>query len=1149
MKITSFCIRRPVTTLMFFLGVLLLGGISWFFLPQELFPPLTYPVITVLTTYEGASPQEIENLITHPIEEVVGTVNRVKSVSSISKEGTSIVMIEFDWGTNMDFASLDVREKIDLKKASLPREAKEPLVMKYNPFQTPSMRINLTGSVSPLKLRKLAEKTVKDELEKIEGVGSVEVVGGAQREILVEVNEARLRAASLSILDIYQSLKNANLNYPAGRIEKSFFEFLLRTIGEFKTVKEIAELPIKAEYPLSGLRQLLIEKEGGQETASPETERLVFLKDVAKVKDTTKERESISRYQGKESVSLLVRKQSQANTVKLSKKLRKRLEEIQKKLPANVNLKIVYDEAEFIKKALADVKGAAVSGGILAFLVILFFLRKLWFSVVVTLSIPLCILVVFILMYVSKVNLNIISLGGLALGVGMMVDNAIVVLESIFVNPSSDLRRKVIEGTSEVGGAISGSTLTTICVFLPMIFVVGIAGQLFKQLSFAVVFSLLSSLMIAITLIPTLIFIRKKYTFKKEENINLNFWKKIFPFFFKNRIATLILVVSLFFISIKIFTNLDREFLPKADYHAFTIKVDAPPGTPLKETDRIAKEIENVLFKIPQVKEVTVNIGSSSEKPEEKAIQSQGPHQAQIFVKLESKSSTKDVIERLREKLTFLEEKNISLSYLAQESFLKEIFIQEAPLILEIKGEKIETLKNIGEAIEEKLKNLPFLYNIKLDVPAPRPEIKTEVLKDKALLYSINTQIIADTLETSIKGKVPTKFKEKGEEYDIRVRLREKDRDDIEKLKRLIIHGVFQDKKINVPLMEVADIKKGVGPIEIKRKDAQRSILLSASIYKKPLSEVIEEVNEIIKKIKLPIGYEINVSGEGKKMAESFASLKFALILSLILVFMLLASEFESLWQPFVIFITVPLSLIGVSLILFFTKIPLNVVSFLGLIMLGGIVVNNGIVLVDYINFLRRERNLTLEEALGVASLRRIRPILMTSLTTILGLLPLSLGMGEAQLMQSLGVVTIGGLLSSTFLTPLVLPIIYYYFERFFMLFKKPVMVETKITSKPQALVKEEKIKPEQPPKTTEEEKKLAVEEREKEKKPILNPRQRELLEYLKIHKKITRTQYAQIFNVSIPTAARDLKKLLKLRLIKAEGPLGPGRYYTLGEK
>ena len=1115
---------------MFFLGIILLGVIAWNFLPQELLPPLTYPQITVLTTYEGASPQEIESLITRPIEEAVGTVNKVKRVSSISKEGTSIVMIEFDWDVNVDFASLEVREKIDLIKEKLPREAKEPIVMKYNPFDTPVMRINVVGNVSPLKLRKIAKKNIKEELEKLEGVGSVELTGGLEREILVEVEEARLRAASLSILDVSESLKRGNLNYPAGNIKQPFFEFLVRTLGEFQTVPEIALLPIKAEYPLSEREKKLQQQipEEKEEVEYPESERLILIKDVAKTKDTTKERESISRYQGTESVTLSVRRQSQANVVKVANLIKTELEELKKSLPPEIDLKIAYDQSKFIKESLSNVKDAALQGGILAFLIILLFLRRLWFSTVIIISIPLCILAVITLMYISKISLNIISLGGLALGVGMLVDNAVVVLESIFVNPHQEIKKKVVLGTQEVGSAIFGSTLTTICVFLPMIFVIGIAGQLFKQLAFSIVFSLLASLVTALTIIPVLISMRKISSSKEKKELTLTKWEKIFTFFFKYRILTLPVVSILFIISLFIFLRIDRELLPRTDYHEFTIKVDCEPGTPLEGTDKIVKKIEKVLFSLPQIEEVSINIGSSSEKPEEKAIQSQEEYQAQIFVKVNRKIPTLEVIDILKERLKFLENKKVSLNFLAQESFLKEAFAQQAPLVLEIKGDDIDTLKEIGLNLKEKLEKLPFLYNLKLDYIPPRPEIRAEVIKDKASLYHLNVNLIAQTLNTSIKGDVPTKFKEKGEEYDIRVRLREEDRNDIEKLGHLLIHGFYRDKKINVPLMEVANIRKDFGPTQIKRTAQERTITLSSSIYKTPLSKVVEEVQKILQKIKLPFGYKVEIGGEGKRMEESFNSLKFALILSVILVYMVMASEFESLWQPFLILITLPLSLIGVSLILLLVKIPLNIISFLGLIMLGGIVVNNGIVLIDYINFLRREKKIPLEESIKLASSRRIRPILMTSLTTVLGLLPLSLGIGGTQLMQSLGVVTIGGLLSSTFFTPVILPILYYYFEKSLQYLPKR---------------KHKAVEPEKEEEEGEEERK---EEEETYIKKKLNERQKKLIEYLKKNNRITRAEYAKMFGISIPTASRDLKLLSNLGIIEGKGPLGPGRYYIL---
>ncbi|OQX79470.1 MAG: hypothetical protein B6D56_07025 [Candidatus Omnitrophica bacterium 4484_70.1] len=1114
MKLTAFCLHRPVTTLMFFVGIIILGGISWYFLPQELFPPLIYPQITILTKYQQASPQEIESLITRPIEEAVGTVNRVKRVSSISREGTSIVMVELAWGTNMDFAALEVREKIDLIKEKLPREAEEPIVMKYNPFEMPTMRIVLTGEENPLKLRRIAKKDIKEELEKLEGVGAIEVVGGLEREITVNIDEAKLRSANLSILDINLALKRANINYPAGRIKEPFFEYLIRTVGEFKKINEIKQLPVKAEFPLPErkshyLKKFYEEKEKEEGIYFPESERLIFIKDIAEVVDGTKERDSISRFQGKECVMLLIRKQSLANVVKLSKRIREELKRIKRKLPSNLQLKIIYDEADFIKKSLKDVRNAALQGAGLAFLVVLFFLRNIFLSLSIIISIPLCILLVLLFLYLSKISLNLISLGGLALGVGMLVDNAIVVLESIFVHPSPDINEKTIKGTKEVGGAILGSTLTTVCVFLPMIFVVGIAGQLFKQLSFSIVFSLIASLFSALTLLPLLVhFILKRKT-RFSSEFKIKGWDKFFTFLFRRRIIVLSVVGLLFLFSIYIFSHLERELFPHIDQHEFIIKVDAKPGTPLEETDRIVRKIEKVLSSFPQIKEVTVNIGSSQEETKEKVIQSQGPHQAQIFVRLDKKTKTSFLIEKLEKKLEPIK-KEASLILLAQESFLKEAFVQQAPLILEIKGENLARLKEIGLILEEELKRLPFLYNVKLDYPAPRPEVKVKVAKDKAFLYNISTDIIAATVNTSLKGNVPTKFKEKGEEYDIKVILRKKDRRNIKKLKRLLIHGLFQDKKITVPLMEVAKIEKGFGPIEIRRIEGERTLLLTASIYRMPLSKVVKKVNSIVKKNHIPQGYKVEITGEAQNMKESFNSLKFALILAIVFVFMIMASEFESLWQPFLIMFTLPLSIIGIIFLLLVTHSTLNVISLLGLIMLGGIIVNNGIVLVDYINFLRREKKLPLEEAINVASSRRIRPILMTSLTTILGLLPLSIGKGTT-IMQPLGIITMGGLLSATFLTPVVLPILYYYFDKIFHL------------------------------------------GREKKKKEItflkFSHRQEELINYLKEHKKITRTQYAKLFGISIPTAARDLKKLLSAGIIEARGPLGPGRIYILKEK
>ena len=490
MKLPDISVRRPVTTTMVFLGVLLLGFISWTRLPQELFPPITYPQITVASTYECAAPEEMETVVRKIIVESVGTVNNIKRISSTSREGLSLVMAEFNWGTNMDFAALDVREKIDLIKERLPRESGEPIVMKFNPFDLPIMTLSITGEKSPLELREISHRIIKDEIEKIEGVAQAEISGGEEREILVEIDQARLQASGVSLINVVDFLKAANLNYPAGTIKEAFYEYLVRTMGEFKEVKEIAEIATGVDETRSDIRGL--RPEALEEEEEPQR-RLIFLKDIARVKDTTKERTSISRYNGQENISLFIKKQSGANTLRVANRVRRAVEKLIQELPKGMKIDIVYDSSFVVKEAITGVRDAALCGGVLAFFILLFFLRNVRSSLIVTVAIPISILATFSLMFFGKISLNMMSLGGLALGVGMLVDNAVVVMESIFRAKKGDPKDAAIKGANEVTNAIIASTLTTICVFLPMVFVVGLTGQLFKELAFTVTFSLIAS--------------------------------------------------------------------------------------------------------------------------------------------------------------------------------------------------------------------------------------------------------------------------------------------------------------------------------------------------------------------------------------------------------------------------------------------------------------------------------------------------------------------------------------------------------------------------------------------------------------------------------------------------------------------------------
>jgi HAE1 family hydrophobic/amphiphilic exporter-1 len=1203
MSIARLSVTRPVTVMMIFIAIILLGAISWSKLPQELFPPITYPQITVVTSYENAAPEEIESLITKVIEEATGTVNNVKRISSVSKEGLSLVMVEFNWGTNMDFAALNVREKIDLVKERLPRECQEPIVMKYNPFDLPVMNLAVTGPIPPLELRETCRKYIKDAIEKVEGVASATVTGGEEREILVEIDQPRLRASQISIVAVVDTLKASNINYPAGTIKQTFLEYLIRTMGEYQKIEEIKETPTALELP--GEEAKTVKEKEKQEEKS---RRLVYLKDIAKIRDIVKEKTSISRYNGEESVSVVIRKQSGTNSLNVVKGVKKELKKLlEDKLPKGISIQITYDQSQFIQEAISNVRDSAIQGGFLAFLVLFFFLWEINSSLVITASIPISVMATLCFMYFGKINLNMMSLGGLALGVGMLVDNSIVVIENVFRyrQMQKGLKQSCIEGTEEMISPIMGSTLTTIAVFLPFAFVVGIAGQIFKQLSFTITFSLIASIIVAISLVPVLISIGREFRlrlpgYRISEKMNeiilrdektpgkgFSYGKFVSGMVQKKELVVAAVLI-LFGISMLILLSTERQFLPRVDQRQFIIKVDLPPGTRLEVTDGVVKKIEQLLSKIPETKDVTVNIGSPEQRTssEETTVQTLGSHQSQIMINLKKKSrkinikrSTDEVIQYLKNGLEKQPLEGATIEYIAQETSFGTALEQGAPIAIELKGPSLNKLTDTADILQSQVKKIRGVYGVKSSMSSPSPETKLNILKDKAALYGLSVRDIAITTQVALKGYVATKFKEKQsqEDVDIRVRLRVQDRNDINNLRRLLIHSPLG---IDVSLSDVAYLTKGVGPTEIKRIDQQRSITITANTYKRKVSQVVDEINKIVRSILPQISkdYSVTLTGEQQRMQESFKSLAFALILAFVLVYMIMAAEFESLWQPFLIMFTVPLSLIGVAFSLFVTRTPLSIVAYLGIIMLGGIAVNNGIVLIEFINQLRKEGR-TAQEAAIEASKTRLRPILMTSLTTILGLLPLAFGVGEgAELQAPLALTVMGGLTSATFLTLVFIPSLYVVVcERFGLGMMEPTlplpetMVPAKLEAEPIPAAKPlTQEKPAMPVQKEPAPPSLIISDIEEEDKPItllspkietplspevkkehegkfeLNPRQKELLEKLKTLKKMTRKEYAQMLKVSVPTAARDLKELVDNNLLLPKGPLGPGRWYEL---
>ncbi|MBU1121709.1 MAG: efflux RND transporter permease subunit [Candidatus Omnitrophota bacterium] len=1051
-KISIF-IMRPVTTAMIFLAVVVMGMVSLSRLSQELFPSISYPQITILTPYEGAAPEEVESLISQILEESGGAISGVKQISSISREALSMVMVRFDWGTNMDLAALEVREKIDLVKERLPRDCGEPIVMKYNPFEKPVIVLSVTGKESLLELREVCERQMKDDLEKLKGVAAAVITGGVGREILIEVDQSRLQASGLSLLDLGSVIKKSNINYPAGSIKGSFYEHLVRTIGEFETLDEISELTVLVDVPETEEeqreRQLGIKDELQEKTA-----RLVRLSDIAQVKNVAKEKESISRHNGVENISISIKRQSGANVIDVCERVKEEVYRMNKNPSLDVKLDIAYDESVYVANSIKGVRNAAIGGGVLAFLVLLVFLRNLKISLIIATAIPISIMGVFILMFSRNISLNMISLGGLALGVGMLVDNSIVVLENIFRRQQERSKQDkklskqealslVSQASFQMKGAIISSTLTTVCVFFPMMFLSGIAGQLFKQLAFTVTFSLVSSLLIALMLVPMLSSLGGGIKESKDGQAKVdllfngidNLYRRLLSKTLDNKAILVFVVIGLFLLSLVILKTVPSEFLPRLDQRQFIIKLTMEPGTSLEVTDNAVRMVEEVLLnEIKEVKDVSIKVGSDKDNPTEKAVQTLASYEGEIMVKLYSYKelkekeavslfSTQDVIQRLRD---IMKEKHLigaQLEYVLQESVLKEAF-EDKPIQIEIKGENLLQMGDVADQIKKELSSIKGVYSIEDDRVPSSPETKIYILKDQASLLGLSTQDIALTAHTAIKGRVFTKFKEDvTHPIDIRVRLQEEDRKNLSRIRSLGIRTAYRN--VMVPLYQVARLAKGRGPTEIKRIDQRRTISVNANLYGRSVSEINTQLTGIVEKLNIPLGYNVGLSGESVRMRESFNSMKFAFLLAILLIYMIMAAQFESLWQPFIIMFTVPLSLIGISVALKLTSTSLNVVALLGAIMLGGIVVNNGIVLVDYMNHLKK-KNLPLKEVILEASQHRLRPILMTTFTTVLGMIPLAIGIGEgSELRAPMAITVIGGLLSSTFLTLLFVPVLY----------------------------------------------------------------------------------------------------------------------------
>jgi HAE1 family hydrophobic/amphiphilic exporter-1 len=1025
-------------------GIMIFGVVSLDLLPQELFPQIVYPQLTVVTPYENAAPEEIETLITKPIEEAIGTVAGVKRISSMSKEGLSLVIAEFSWSQNINFAALGMREKIDLIKERLPREAEEPIVLPFNPFDKPILILSVTTSKedrSPIVLRELTRRMIKDEIEKVEGVASANISGGLEREIQINVNQDKLESRRIPILDISKGISTANLNYPAGTIKESFYEYLIRTLGEFEHVQDIGEIAVGGtSQEEEGRGQYQSESESAKRHDVSRNRQLIYLKEVAEVVDGVKERTSYSRFNGSENISIAIQKQALGNTVKTIDRVKKKLKELRTDLPKDVNVTIVYDQSGFIKESITGVWDAAWQGGVLVFIVLFYFLRNFWSSVIVTITIPISVMATFALMFFSGVSINMMSLGGLAFGVGSLVDAAIVVIENIFrhMQMGEDNKKASIIGAEEVAVAVAGSVLTTVVVFLPLIFVIGIIGQISKDFALTVTFSLLASWVASVTLIPLLssrgVNLGKGAAGDDDDISKLDatgaiakvrkFFETLLEKFLGNKKKYLFFTFILFLLSVGIFILLDKELMPKVDQGQFTVKVDMPAGARLETTNNVSEKVEKFLLSIPEVDTISVTVGSTKESATKSIVERLGANQAEIVVTLKKKRKLKsqDVVQLIKNRIPLMKLEGARVEYILQENVLAAGVTAQAPVTLEIKGKDLKTLERLTHEAQRALGTIKGVYGVKSDLAEPSPEMKVLINKDKASMYGLSVTDIAQTSLIGLKGYVASKLKEKGEEFDIRVRLRGKDRDDFNKLTRLEIQS---PSGARVQLSSVASFGKGMGPSEIKRTNQERVVLVYANVYDRPLKDVVNDVNIMMRNINVPKDYIMKLAGESEDMKASFDSMRGAIIAAFLLVYMLMAALFESLWQPLIIMVTIPLSLVGVAWALFITHTSISAYVLMGVGILGGIVVDNAIVLIDCIN-LFVSKGIAIEKAVINATRVRLRPILMTALCTILGLLPMAFLGGEgAELRAPMAITVMGGLLVATVLTLVVIPTIY----------------------------------------------------------------------------------------------------------------------------
>jgi HAE1 family hydrophobic/amphiphilic exporter-1 len=1073
-RVIRFAVTHPVTVWMATIAAVVFGFVALGRLDVRLLPEIRYPSVTIQTEYPNTAPLDVENLVTRPLEEAVGVVPGLRRVHSVSQAGLSQIALEFDWKTEMDYTNLEVREKVDL--VTLPEECRTPILLKYDPTLDPVLRIGLWGDLPLVQTRNVAQDVLKRDIESLRGVAAAKVSGGLEEEIQVHVDEARLAALGIPIQEVNLALEEENVNASGGRLRDRDAEYIVRTLSRFDDLEGIVDVTVAIR--------------DGQP---------IRLADVAEVHRAHKDRTTITHVNGRESVEIAVYKEGDQNIVDIAKRIRNHLSRLEEQLPEGVEMEVLFDQSVFISQAVREVRNNALLGGLLAIFVLYVFLRDLRSTVIIGVAIPVSIISTFILMYSQDVSLNVMSLGGLALGVGMLVDNSIVVLEAIHRrrernreagrDTDDEESSNTVRGAGEVAGAVFASTLTTVAVFIPIVFVVeGVSGQIFRDQALTVTFSLLLSLAVALTFTPmTVAFGRRRRTtigakwqdFVPDKTVPrplrwlfrrdavYRWFRSIMPFLMFGLPVLIVRVVRAVFrafgrlgavavrpvvwtfertfpgaaafydkalarslerraivlggvavltlVSALFFASLGRDLIPPLSQGELTLAMEMPEGTPLSKTDARIAAIAGELRRIDGISLVSANVGVSREAGASVARQKEN----RADVHLQLAEASRAVEARVLEDVRLALEKHPEISMRVRRPSLLTF---NTPIEVDVYGYELNDLMATADRAAEELAAVPGARDVRLSMIPGSPEVRVSFDRDKLNRLGLRLSDVAGTVRGKVRGSIASRFRDQEKHIDIRVQNEPDQRSTLTALQELI---VAERAGIPIRLGSIASMEVVDGPAEIHRLGGRRVAIISANLSGRDLGTVTAELHDRLRTIPLPANVAIELGGQNEEMQKSFSSLRLAVLLAIFLVYIVMAAQFESFLYPFIIMFTVPLAMMGAVIGLTITNTPLSVIAAIGAIMLAGIVVNNGIVLVDRINQLRRQR-LELDDAVRQAGRERFRPILMTTATTVLGLLPMALGLGEgAELRAPLAITVISGLLLATVLTLVVVPVTY----------------------------------------------------------------------------------------------------------------------------